>query len=220
MYDFFCLELFCGTKSFTKVLNTYTVFDTTTLDKNPIFKPNLLMNIEEYDPNPCSYNLIWASPPCERFSLMSAHRNWVKLKGVHYPNNPKTNKAVMLIDKTIEIIASQDPKYWFIENPRGMLQFVIDKIFRKYAIKDYYLKTVTYCKYGEKYMKPTHIWTNFKGWNPRPICKRGDKCHETVKAGEKGGVISLPDNIHRGIVPRELCQEIIDSILKDQGERI
>jgi site-specific DNA-cytosine methylase len=84
----------------------------------------------------------------------------------------------------IELIQELKPKYWFIENPRGA--------FRKMDfIKPFPRYTVTYCKYGERRMKPTDIWTNHPAPNFEPPCKNGDTCHDAAPRGAKTGTQSL-----------------------------
>jgi len=112
----------------------------------------------------------------------------------------------------LEVIDSLKPKYWFMENPRGLL--------RKFEfMSSLFRQTVTYCQYGMPYMKPTDIWTNCNEWTPRPMCKNGDSCHAEAKRGAKTGVQGVNDGFigksfaqarkDRGKVPRELCMEIL-----------
>ena len=75
-------------------------------------------------------------------------------------------QANMIVLKTLEIIKYFSPKVWIIENPQtGLLkkQPFMDNI-------DFY--DVDYCKYGFRYRKRTRIWTNLKGWEPKPLCKK------------------------------------------------
>lgn len=53
----------------------------------------------------------------------------------------------------LEMIKELQPKYWFIENPRGGLR----KMRFMQGLPRY---TVTYCQYGDTRMKPTDIFTN------------------------------------------------------------
>ena len=73
------LELFSGTESFSKVARErgYECF---TIDNNSKFNPNLckdIFNLELKD-IPFKPDIIWASPPCEAFSVSTISRNWKK----------------------------------------------------------------------------------------------------------------------------------------------
>lgn len=72
--------------------------------------------------------------------------------------------------------------------------------------------TITYCQYGDKRMKPTDIWTNSETWQPRPMCKKGDICHELAPRGSKTGTQGLKGEYNRSKIPEELCREILLSV--------
>jgi hypothetical protein len=109
------------------------------------------------------------------------------------------------VAKTLDIIHRIKPKYWFIENPRGVL--------RKLPIMDGYTrKTVTYCQYGDNRMKPTDIWTNCDLWKPRPMCKNGDNCHESAPRGSKTGTQGIKGARDRSVIPIELAVEILNTV--------
>jgi hypothetical protein len=74
--------------------------------------------------------------------------------------------------------------------------------------------TVTYCQYGLKRMKPTDIWTNLEGWNPKS-CNNGDSCHESAPRGSKTGTQGERSSESRGMVPRGLCLELLNIIRKE-----
>lgn len=105
--------------------------------------------------------------------------------------------------KTKGIILSLKPKVWFIENPRGVM--------RKKIGLDQYQKTITYCQYGDNRMKPTDIWTNCSTWIPKPMCKNGDSCHEAAPRGAKTGTQGRKGAIERGVIPVQLCAEIVEA---------
>ena len=96
------------------------------------------------------------------------------------------------------------PKYYFIENPRGLMR-------KMGAVEHLNRHTVTYCQYGDKRMKPTDIWTNLD-WKPREMCKNGQPCHESAPRGSRTGTQGLKNNYERSKVPYELCKEILENI--------
>ena len=51
-------------------------------------------------------------------------------------------------------------------------------------------------------------------WKPREMCKNGMSCHEAAPRGSNTGTQGLKDNYERSKVPKELCVEIIENILK------
>jgi len=194
------LELFSGTESFSKVARErgHEVF---TVDNKLEFNPDLCKDILDLKPGdiPFKPDIIWASPPCQGFSVATIGRNWNK------NHTPKTDLAQLSIDlvcKTLQLINNFMPKYYFIENPRGKLRKM-----HFMSVKN--RKTVTYCQYGDNRMKPTDIWTNNEGWKPRLMCKPRANCHISAPRGSKTGTQGLKNSIERGIVPRELCEDII-----------
>jgi hypothetical protein len=72
----------------------------------------------------------------------------------------------------------ENPKLiYFIENPRARMRWFMN---------DYPRYTISYCSYGFNRMKPTDIWTNVKGFEPK-MCKNGDKCHIASPRGSQTG---------------------------------
>lgn len=197
------LELFAGSKSFTTVAKEYG-HEVFTSDIEESFGTDYTVDILDFDISklPWKPDIIWASPPCESFSVASIGRHW------DTDNTPKTEKAehgVKLVEKTLGIIKQLEPKYYFIENPRGKL--------RKLPLMQHhqYRNTVTYCQYGDTRMKPTDIWTNFK-WEPRGVCKNGSPCHISAPRGSKTGTQGIKTYYDRSKVPEQLCEEIIKAL--------
>lgn len=194
------LELFSGTESFSKVARERG-HQTFTIDNDPQFNPDLckdIMNLKVED-IPFKPDIIWASPPCQTFSVASISTHW---KGNYKPKTKQCENNIKIVKKTIKIIQQLKPRYWFIENPRGVLR-------KLNFMKNIPIKTITYCQYGDKRMKPTDIWTNLSIWTPKKMCKNGDNCHDSAPRGSKTGTQGLRNNIQRAIIPRELCLEII-----------
>jgi len=192
------LELFCGHKSFSKVAEKNGC-KTYTIDFNKKFNPDLCIDMLYFNKSILpkserSPDIIWASPPCETFSLCG-HNYFMG-----YPINSKCYIGMALAYKCIEVIRELKPKYWFIENPRAGLRSV-------WFMKPLPRYTVTYCQYGFNRMKPTDIWTNIEGWEPK-CCKNGDSCHESAPRGSKTGTQGEKSSEVRGVIPEELCEEL------------
>ncbi|MBR6613189.1 MAG: DNA cytosine methyltransferase [Clostridia bacterium] len=149
-------------------------------------------------------DVIWASPDCTTYSIAAiSHHRKKEASGNLSPVSDyakfcdKTNKHV------IELIKELNPRYFFIENPRGgMRKMDFMQEFKRY--------TVTYCQYGDQRMKPTDIWTNHPKPNFKPMCKNGDKCHEPAPRGSKTGTQGLKGAKERSVIPTELCDYIVD----------
>ncbi len=201
------LELFSGTESFSKVAKErgHEVF---TIDNDPQFNPDLCKDILEVNIEdiPFKPDVIWASPPCTTFSVASIRHYWVDGK----PKNDKTLLGIKIVKKTIELIKQLKPKFFIIENPRGMLR-------KQEFILSLDRSTVTYCQYGAKVQKPTDLWNNLNH-TFKPMCKPGSPCHEPASRGARNGVQGINNSfsnlgsagkVLRAVVPRELCLEVI-----------
>jgi len=193
------LELFSGTESFSKVAREMGM-ETFTIDNNPDFTPDLCKDILDVtmDDIPFQPDIIWASPPCTCFSVASIGSSWC---GDYCPKRIETALGMAYVLKVQKLILELHPKFWFIENPRGVL--------RKMAFMDGLKRTtVTYCQYGDTRMKPTDIWHN-SDWIGKPMCKNGMPCHTPAPRGSKTGTQGLKGNKERSIIPPELCKEIL-----------
>jgi len=208
------IELFSGTKSFSKVAEKlgHKIY---TIDNNKELNPDLCISVFDiqsaYLPK-C--DILWTSPPCTAFSVAAIGKNWHK-----ETKEPKTENAQLGIDivnETIKIIADKlriNPYLiWFIENPRGMLRKLIDSLFIKHGIINYKRNTVTYCQYGDTRMKPTDIWTNLQSWKSKPICKNGAPCHVAAPRGSRTGTQGLKNAKDRGVIPEQLFYEIFGEL--------
>lgn len=196
------LELFCGTKSFSKVANNWG-YETLTIDSDIIHRADITMDIMNFDISVLEGyqpDIIWASPPCQKFSVSNIGRNWNKIW--RSPKNRDSYYAREIVKKTLEIISITKPKYFYIENPRGML--------RKLKLIPYPYATVTYCQYGFTNMKPTDIWTNNDAWRKvARSCKIGDRCHEPAPRGSQSGTQGIKDAVDKGKMPRNLIEQIL-----------
>jgi hypothetical protein len=203
------LELFAGSRSIGKVAENLEmkVFSS---DITPFKNINYVTNILDFDVTkvPFKPDVIWASPPCTSFSVASIGYHWTGGKGAYIPKTDKAKLGIKLVEKTIEIINYFKPTYWFIENPRGVLR-------KMEIMKELKRNTVTYCQYNDERMKPTDIWTNSNVWNPRLMCKNGNKCHIAAPRGSRTGTQGRVNAYERSKIPIELCDEILKSCLKN-----
>jgi hypothetical protein len=146
-------------------------------------------------------DVIWASPPCTKFSVASIGRHWIK--GTNLPKTEEAAEAVELVRHTIRLVLALKPRFFFIENPRGKLR----KLNFMLEMPRY---TVTYCQYGDDRMKPTDIWTNHGNPGFKPMCNYGDPCHVSAPRGSKTGTQGRQRNVLRSLIPEALCEHIVD----------
>jgi len=204
------LELFAGTRSISKAFErkgykTYSIewnkdFENITLyeDINNITIEDIIKICNGVP------DVIWASPDCTTYSIagISHHRK----KNIKTGNLDPISDYANFCDKTnkyvLKLIRELNPKYYFIENPRGALR-------KMDFMKDLPRYTLTYCQYGDKRMKPTDIWTNHPNPSFKPMCHNGDKCHESAPRGSKTGTQGFKNAKERSVIPEELCDYIV-----------
>lgn len=183
------LELFCGTKSVSKVFNKFN-FKTYSIDIMKKYEPTEIINILDFNYKkfkPGYFHVIWASPPCTEYSIAKTRA----------PRDIKT--ANKFVKKTLKIINYLKPLYWFIENPRtGYLK-------EQPFIKHLPFIDVDYCAYGFPYKKPTRIWTNLITNHIKPkLCEH--------KNNHKTNVQSLSlDEKYR--IPPKLIKDLLNNII-------
>lgn len=144
-------------------------------------------------------DIVWASPPCQKFSVSSIGKHWIK--GTNDPKTDEAKEALNLLEKTLELIKDLDPLYYFIENPRGKMRKVD-------LMKHLPRHTVTYCQYGDIRMKPTDIWTNHPNPRFKPMCKNGDSCHVSAPRGSRTGTQGMKNSREKAVIPSELGKHI------------
>jgi hypothetical protein len=202
------IELFSGSGIMSSIFRIHN-HTTLTIDNNSSLNPDLCidilnMSLDDIPPRFRSPDVIWASPPCTAFSVCTISKNFRNGR----PISEKAKLGLKLLKKTQDMIKELKPKYFFIENPRGMM--------RKFNFLGT-RQTITYCKYGLAYQKPTDIWTNSTWIGIKP-CKAVDRCHQfqprTYKRklgyGVMGlGVQGLNSAYDRGKLPPALCEDIV-----------
>jgi len=200
------VELFSGTKSFSCVAHTFG-YRTLTIDNDPRHHADVVADILVLERIPRAH-IVWASPPCEAFSVAAIGRNWNR---DHTPKHERAFFAQKVVRKTMALIKESRSTWWFVENPRGMLRKLawFERSVREMGGTR---RTVTYCQYGDTRMKPTDIWTNASWWTPHAPCKSGGACHEAAPRGAKTGTQGLRGSVERGRIPPALFGEIFTQL--------
>lgn len=202
------LELFAGTQSIGKAFEAagHEVFSVDWDKKHANI--NLYTDISELTAEQILSefgrpDVIWASPDCTTYSVAAISRH--RRKGENGNLIPISEYA-KFCDKTnkhlLSLIAELQPKYFYIENPRGALR----KMDFMKGIPRY---TVTYCQYGDSRQKPTDIFTNHTSPNFKPPCKPGAPCHVSAPRGSQTGTQGIKGSSKRAVIPRELCEHIV-----------
>lgn len=178
-----------------------------TLDLDPRFNCTLSLDMmtlypAEFMDNYGGFDLVWASPPCEAFSVASIGHHWTGGKGAYVPKTPEATQMQALVVKTIEFIRHMAPTGWIMENPRGVLR-------KLPCVDGLPLNTVTYCRYGDTSMKPTDLWGHVPGWEPRPMCCNGHPDHDAAPRGARTGTQGKNGAAERAVVPWQLWADVL-----------
>lgn len=148
-------------------------------------------------------DIIWASPDCSTYSVAAISKHRRKEKDGNFRPITEYAKFCDAVNAhVIYLIQKLKPRYWFIENPVGVLR-------KMGFMKGLPRYTVTYCKYGERRQKPTDIWTNHPAPRFHPPCKRGEPCHDSAPRGSRTGTQALRNSREKAKIPEALCNHIV-----------
>lgn len=203
------LELFAGTRSIGKAFEArghevYSVDWDRDFKDIDLYTDVGTLTADQIIKNFGKPDVIWASPDCTTFSVqaISHHRRKNPISGELEPITEYAKFCDKVDKHLIELIKELNPKYYFIENPRGGMR----KMAFMQGLPRY---TVTYCQYGDTRMKPTDIWTNHSDPRFKPPCKNGDSCHTPAPRGSATGTQGLKGSKERSVIPELLCQHIV-----------
>jgi hypothetical protein len=199
------LELFSGTGSISKTFKRRKDISITSLDIHPKYNPTICTNILKWNYKmfkPGQFLIVWASPPCTEYSR-------AKSTGIR-----NLELADKIVKRTLKIIRYLKPKFFFIENPLGMLRH--RPFMQRYNMLR---KECSYCMYGRKYRKHTDIWTNapivLKSCSKLTPCRQKRQYNVHTQAAQNG-----PSNFSTGFstgaatdVLYEIPQPLLKSIL-------
>lgn len=120
------LELFAGTRSIGKAFEAHghEVFSVEwddSFDNIDLYKDISTLTAQEVLDSFGRPDVIWASPDCTTFSIaaISHHRRRNPITGNLDPISEYARFCDKVDQHVLELICELNPKYWFIENPRG-----------------------------------------------------------------------------------------------------
>lgn len=156
-------------------------------------------------------DVILASPPCETFSVASIGHHWSGGSRAYEAKTKEAELGKRLVEKTVELIQTLQPRYAIIENPRGVL--------RKLNLIPVQPHTVWYCHFGETRAKPTDLWglpfpssinlrnsCHNRRANHLPECCCSD--HEAAPRGARTGTQGLGSYAIKSVIPYQLANEV------------
>jgi site-specific DNA-cytosine methylase len=217
------VELFAGSGSFSKHIQSRG-WNTYQIDNQQFKGTDWVTDLASIQPEEIQERIggtpdvLWASPPCRWFSLNTAHQYWnpdlqpkkTEIDDWFLPDSePPAIQGIRLVQHTQRIIEALQPRYWFVENPVGML--------RKLPYMQWapVRQTIDYCQYGDTRKKPTDIWSNLE-WPARRRCRPNICGHERTD-GNKGGTRGLANSYERAKIPEGLFWEIANWIEGREG---
>jgi len=148
------------------------------------------------------YDLILASPPCEAFSVASIGHHWTGGRGQYVPKSDSARIGKALLVELVRFCEVSGSPF-LIENPRGVM--------RKMGVVHHLeRRTVTYCQYGQRNMKPTDLFgPGPGGWRSRPACRNGMSCHDASPRGtHSAGTQGITGYALRSLIPYDLALEV------------
>lgn len=219
------IEVFSGSKVLSETAEKIYDQETFTIDVREELEPDLCkdilyINIDDDVPERFQHpTYTHFSPPCDIYSNINSSVN--NYSNQFRPNRIKTIRGEAFVQISLLMISRLQPKYWTIENPRAGLRTVMKlrKWLSRYGISPYKRDTVTYCQYGEDRRKPTDIWNNIYSWIPRPMCDKGDNCHQPAPRGSSNGTQGQKDSVARSRLPENLCEDILGAIFNPKEKQ-
>jgi len=197
------LDLFSGLGGASEAMREDDKWEVITVDFEERFEPDICEDVLNLGPNDFEgeFDLVWASPPCPCFSMMTVGHYW---KDYPIPNERKTVDSIRLVFHTLYLIGQLNLEYWYLENPMGILRKILGKP----------TGIITQCQYGEDRMKPTDLWGKHPLSMTYKRCKNGDSCHDKASRGthDSGTQDKDKTSAERSKIPYELSKVVRESV--------
>jgi hypothetical protein len=104
-------------------------WDVVTVDNNPVFDPDYLVDIRSFRWDGPKPDLVWCSPPCTEFC-----------KDLLPWNHDKIIPDMLIVLACKDLIDEIKPRYWVIENVRGAIKWFRPVLGNPYfSCKPYFL---------------------------------------------------------------------------------
>jgi site-specific DNA-cytosine methylase len=165
------LDMFCGLKGASSSFKD-AGWEIISIDIDPKFNPSVVADIKDWSYQGDNVTFLWASPPCDEFTLYSLPGSWKCHKG-----KPKRLPDMSLVMATKRIIEELQPDYWIVENVVGAVPF-LDPVFGRYSkhVGSRYLWGVfpifdTSHKYGKWKLSPGELRKSERALIPKSISK-------------------------------------------------
>jgi hypothetical protein len=100
------VELCAGSGTVAKVFRR-AGWETITVDADPSCKPDVVADVRSWRCPPADF--VWASPPCQQFSL-------ARLRRIEYPD-------MSVVYACLDRIHESGARWWVVENVRGAVKF-------------------------------------------------------------------------------------------------
>lgn len=222
------VDLFSGTGSATKYFRKSDRWKVIDVELNPDDRYNSdridyekdIMDVRTTD-LPITTKFIWASPPCDCFSI-GGGSYWTKYnESIRMPQRPDCIEAVRYVYKTLYLIDRLSPDYWYIENPRGGMRNVLGQ--PQEEKRDSFDQkrdtnkpgTITYCQFGDDRMKPTDLWGHHPDNMKYLNCNKQDTCHNNTSRGYNTGTEETTDSVEKYKIPDRLAKHIYKIVDKN-----